>query len=105
MVIRGEYYTLYFNLLLYKLFTSSTSGEKIVTLLKNGSPVGKGKIVATGTTGVSHGHPIPAGMVKVVILEINDEIAPPVLSPFDNYDDFVEVGQFSCWPADELKYT
>ena len=62
--------------------------------------MGKGRIVATGTTGVSHGHPIPAGMVKVVILEINDEIAPPVLSPF--VEMYVTI---IMWPYDFFFYT
>lgn len=72
----------------------------MVTLLQNGSPVGKGRIVATG---ISHGHPIPTGTLQVVILEINEKVVPPVMSPFDN--EFLEVGQFSCWPTNELKYT
>ena len=59
--------------------------------------MGKGKIVAGRS---SHGHEVPANSVRIAVLEIKDNIKYPFPSLFDG--NYVEVGQFTCWPKHEL---
>ena len=73
-------------------------GNKVMLMLK-GKSVGMGVVVEGHTL---HGHAIPQGYVKVVIDYIQPSTAPVFANSFDD-EETLTAGQFTAWPASDLK--
>ena len=73
-------------------------GNKVM-LMQKGKSVGMG-VVAEGHT--LHGHAIPQGYVKVIIDYIQSNTASMFATSFDD-EETLTAGQFTAWPAGDLK--
>ena len=67
-------------------------------LMQKGKSVGMGTVTEGSNL---HGHAIPQGYVKVIIVYIQPNTAPVFASSFDN-EEMHTAGQFTAWPASYL---
>ena len=48
-----------------------------------------------------HGHKIPRGLTKAVLEAVKQGLPPEMKGPFE--DDFLQKGQFTAWPLNQME--